>query len=79
MSAALVRWIPLQAKKTFTHLHLAFTMHKHLKTISLELTFVIKNSFLKEKADLISTGDEVVSTSLQVRKFKSVTWSAREW
>lgn len=30
-----------------------------------ELTFVVKNPFLKEKADLVSTGDEIVSISLQ--------------
>lgn len=34
----------------------------------IELTFVVKNSFLKEKADLISTGDEIVSISLQVKR-----------
>lgn len=34
-----------------------------------DLTFVIKHSFLKEKADLISTGDEIVGISLEVKTF----------
>lgn len=29
------------------------------------LTAVVENSFLKEEADLITTGDEIVSASLQ--------------
>lgn len=41
--------------------------------IILQLTFVIKNSFFEEKTNLISTGDEIVSTSLQGEKFAVVT------
>lgn len=37
------------------------------------LTFVIKNSLFKEKADLVSTGDKIVSISLQVKRLTSLT------
>lgn len=50
-----------------------------LGRILIELTFVVKNSFLKEKTNLVSTGDEIVSISLQVRRLTSVTWYATEW
>lgn len=42
-------------------------MKDSVERISLELTFVIKNPFLKEESDPISTCDEIVSISLQVR------------
>lgn len=39
-----------------------------------EVTFVVKNSFFEEKTDLISTGDKIVSISLQGKRFTAVTW-----
>ena len=52
---------------------------ERLERMSIEFTFVVKNSFLKEEADLISTGDEIVSISLQVKRLTSVSCCSRQW
>lgn len=46
-----------------------------LQIISQELTFVVKSIFLEEKADLISTCDEIISIPLQDRTLTPISWS----
>lgn len=60
-----VRWIPLQDEKSFFTMSHHKNNHGQATSNFKELTFVVKNSFLKEKADLVSTGNEIVSISLQ--------------
>lgn len=43
-----------------------------------ELTFVVKNPFFKEKANLISTGDKIVSTPLQGKKTSLIHFIEQE-
>lgn len=53
-------------------------MKDSVERISLELTFVIKNPLLKKEADFISTCDEIVSISLQVRGDTDYTVGIRD-
>ena len=46
----------------YLFIHLAFMQLKMF--IFMEFTFVVKHSLLKEEADLVSTGNEIVLASL---------------
>jgi len=41
--------------------------NKKYEKIITQLTFVVKNALLEEKADFVSTGDEVVGVSLRYK------------
>lgn len=74
MTSALVQWIPLRKKppkKAHTHnaLHRNVTVVIRVMVIVMGLTFVIENSFFKEKPYLISTGLKILRVSLWVKYY----------
>lgn len=67
---SLVPWILLKNKAKFYLFDIQSVKNKttgQFIVILKGLTFVVENSFLKEKANFIATGDKIVSISLQVR------------